>query len=165
MNPWPVILWDKPSLKLVLPSTTTIKWINTTKPHYQEVYLPQLLYYRASGGYSLFPSSLSSSSCLQRTTYPLLPPWPPESPSSFFYKVVCCTGYRHMSDVDTGASWPPPPPGSTLAVSLKENRISEDDRSDDAALRWLKFSEILSLSCSSLYSGISYTPSLICYRG
>ena len=42
-------------------------------------------------------------------------------------------------------------------------RIRKDNGSDDAPLRWLKFSATLSLSFSLLKSGVSYMPSFICY--
>ena len=50
-----------------------------------------------------------------------------------------------MTDIDPGAAQPTPPPWSTLDMSLQENLISKDDGSDDAPLRWLKFSTTFSL--------------------
>ena len=136
---------------------------NPTKSHCQGAYLSQPLYYGASGGYSFIPSYLSSFSSPHCLTCPLLPPWLPAPPALLFYKVVLCIDVRHRTEIDPGAARPPPPPGSTLAVSLPENRISEDDGSDDAPRRSLKFYATFYLSRSLLYSGITYTPSFSCY--
>ena len=120
MNPHPVIWSDNPSLKLVLPSTMTIKWINPTKSHYQGVYLPQSLYYGASGWSSFLPSFITNSSFPHLWTCPLLPPWHPVSYTSIFFKCAQFTGDMNREGIDPVAALPTPPPGSTVVVSLPE---------------------------------------------
>ena len=92
MNPCPETLSEKSSLNLVLPSTMTINWRNHTKAHYQWAYLPQSLYYQASGGSSFFPSSLLYYYNLHRLTCTLLPPWPPA-----FSADLLCKGVHRLS--------------------------------------------------------------------
>ena len=118
INPCPVIWAENPSLKIVLPSTTTTLWIKPKKSHYQGAYLPHPLYYGASGGSSLLPYSIYSSYSPHRLTCPLLSPWSPESSTSLFCKGVRWNGDRNRVDVNPGSEKPPPPTGSTLAVSL-----------------------------------------------
>ena len=142
----------------------TIKWIKPTKAYYQGAYLHQSLYYGASGGSSFLPYYISSSSSPHRLTCCLIPHWSPPSSTPLFFKGVRCTGNRHRMDDDTGTARTPPPPGSNLALSLPENCFSKDGGYDDAPLRWLKSSTNFSLYCSSFYSGVSYTPSFICYQ-
>ena len=126
------------------------------------MYLPQYLYYGASVGSYLFPSFLYFSSSPHRLTCPFLPPWP-SAPSTFLlFKGAWSTSDRRRADVDARAEQQP---GSTLAVSLPENLISEGDGSDDAQLRWLKLSATFFLSHILLYSGVSYIPYLVCYLG
>ena len=91
-----------------------------------------------------------------RPTCTLLPPWPPYSSTYIFCKGVCCTGDRHRAGVDTGEARPPPLPGSTFTVSLPEHWICRCDGYDDTSLRCIKFYATLSLSCSSLYLGVSF---------
>ena len=150
------MIWsDNTSLKLVLTSTATITWINPTKAHWWGVYLLQYLYYGDSGGFYLLPSSIYSYSFNRCLTCPLLPTWLPASPTTLLWKGVLWTGDGHRVKVDPGEARPPPPPVSTLSVSLPKNRISKDDGSDEALLRCLKFSAKFSLSGSLLYSGVS----------
>ena len=87
----------------------------------------------------------------------MLPPWPSVSSTSLFCIFVQCTGDRHRVGVVPGSAQPPPPPGSTLVMSLPENRISNDDIYDDAPLILIKFFAMFYLSHSLLYSGVPYT--------
>ena len=121
------------------------------------MYLPQSLYYGASGGSSYFTSSLSSFYSPHRLIFNFLPPWSPSSSISLFCRGVRCTSDRHRTDIDTVSELQPPPPGSTLAVSLPENCISKDDGYDDAPLRWIKLSKNFSsyfihIFCSFLHA-------------
>ena len=150
MKPCPLIWSDNPILKLVLPSTTTIKWINPTKHTTKGRIFLSTSTTDHQGGL-LFSLLIVTILLLpHRLTFPLMPPWNTASSTSLFFKGVCCTGDRHRAGVDPGASRPPPPPGSTLAVSLPENCIGKVDGYHDAPLRWIKFSTMFSLSRSFL---------------
>ena len=164
MNPCPVIWEDNPSLRLILPYTTTINWINPTKAHYQGVYPPQSLYYGSSEGSSFFPFHISYYSSPYHITCPLLPSCPPAPSTSLFYKGVHCNCDRYRTDVDPRVAQPLPSPVSTVAVSLQENLISKDNVSHDTPLRCLKLSAMFFLSLVSFYSGVSNISSFISYQ-
>ena len=85
---------------------------------------------RSLRGVLVPPSFLYHYSSPHLLTCHFLPPWSPASSASLFCKCLIFTGEIHRAGVYPRVARLPSPPGSILAVSLLDNCISEDYRSD-----------------------------------